>query len=136
MPSLDINRFQILVLGEYDFFELHLLNRDRTRWSTLSLELRTSLHWGGAVYLDGEIYIFGGTNSEKKTYKLNREMKWIRQADMNEGRLAISNSSVVFDGCIWVFGGRNNSERHLNSVEKYKPEENKWIQMPFVSIRN
>ena len=90
----------------------------------LPLKLPKPFANGGAVYLDGEIYIFGGTLT-KETYKLNKNLKWIRLADMNEDRWNISNSCLEWNGSIWVFGGSG-----LKSVERYDPRENKWINMP------
>ena len=96
----------------------------QNKWIKLALKLPRKLDEGGAVYLDGEIYIFGGEFMAKELYKLdNKTLKWIRLADMNERR--ISNSSVEWNGSIWVFGGI-----YLKSVERYDPKENKWIEMP------
>ena len=100
------------------------------RWIKLALKLPKQLYEGGAVYLDGEIYIFGGYKMETELYKLdNKTLKWIRLADMNEGRRGITNSSVEWNGSIWVFGGRYRAG-DLKSVERYDPKENKWIKMP------
>ena len=100
-----------------------ILKQDR--WIKLALKLPKILDVGGAVYLDGEIYIFGGW-MDKELYKLdNKTLKWIRLADMNEGRQYIRNSSVEWNGSIWVFGGF-----FLESVERYDPKEDKWIKMP------
>ena len=102
------------------------------KWIKLALKLPEILVTGGAVYLDGEIYIFGGIFMKKELYKLdNKTLEWIRLADMNEGRRDITNSSVEWNGSIWVFGGRNNARAgDLKSVERYDPKENKWIKMP------
>ena len=96
------------------------------KWIKLALKLPKKLFRGGAVYLDGEIYIFGGWQMKKELYKLdNKTLEWIRLADMNEGRWGITNNSVDWNGSIWVFGASN-----LKSVERYDPKENKWIKMP------
>ena len=101
-----------------------ILKQDK--WIKLGLKLPKILVTGGAVYLDGEIYIFGGWPMKKELYKLdNKTLKWIRLADMNEGRRYISNSCLEWNGFIWVFGGDN-----LKSVERYDPKKNKWIKMP------
>ena len=97
------------------------------KWIELSLKLPKYLAAGGgiAVYLDGEIYIFGGSLG-KETYKLDKKtLKWIRLEDMNEARRGISHSCLEWNGSIWVFGGIG-----LKSVERYDPKENKWIKMP------
>jgi len=123
--------FQILgaVSDLCDNFFLFILNRTTLKWEETSIGLKTQgyTHGPGCVYLNGEIYTFGG-NDEKKTWKLTKEKKWIEVAEMLEAREFISNSSVVFDGCIWVFGGRS-----LKSAEKYEPQTNKWIKLPWVS---
>ena len=95
------------------------------------MELPFDLLYGGAAYLNGEIYVFGGTELQKKAYKLNQQMKWERVADMSEHRYC-GPSSLSFEGSIWVFGGCNSSLDALNSVEKYIPAENRWIKMPLV----
>ena len=101
-----------------------ILKQDR--WIKLALKLPKQLYEGGVVYLDGEIYIFGGWHMAKELYKLdNKTLEWIRLADMNETRWGINNSSVEWNGSIWVFGGWK-----LRSVERYDPKENKWIKMP------
>ena len=99
------------------------------RWIKWSLKLPKELYAGGAVYLDGEFYIFGGYEMKKELYKLdNKTLEWIRLADMNEERQCINNSSVEWNGSIWVFGGGN--ESYLKSMERYDPKKNKWIKMP------
>ena len=104
-----------------------ILKQDK--WIKLALKLPKKLYTGGAVYLDGEIYIFGGS-LYKELHKLdNKTLKWIRLADMNEDRRYISNSSVEWNGSIWVFGG-SDGRSYLKSVERYDPKENKWIKMP------
>ena len=101
------------------------------RWTKSALKLPKVLFRGGAVYLDGEIYVFGGCWTAKELYKLdNKTLKWIRLADMNEGRAGIINSSVEWNGSIWVFGGWDIVSSFLKSVERYDPKENKWIEMP------
>ena len=101
-----------------------ILKQDR--WIKLPLKLPKGLDSGGAVYLDGEIYIFGGSYRGKELYKLdNKTLKWIQLADMNEGRWYISHSCLEWNGSIWVFGGWD-----LKSVERYDPKEDKWIKMP------
>ena len=102
------------------------------KWIKLALKLPRKLDAGGAVYLDGEIYIFGGSYMAKELYKLdNKTLKWIRLADMNERRLCITNSSVEWNGSIWVFGGYDVDKKPSSkSVERYDPKKNKWIKMP------
>ena len=101
------------------------------------MELPFNLVYGGAAYLNGEIYVFGGNKLQRKAYKLTQQMKWEQVADMTEVRYCeygSGPSSLSFEGSIWVFGGCNSSsdESALNSVEKYVPAENRWIKMPLV----
>ena len=96
------------------------------KWIKMPLELPNRLVSEGAVYLDGEIYVFGGFCMSTQLYKLdNKTLEWIRLEDMNEERWGISNSIVVWNGSIWVFGGYD-----LRSVERYDLKEKKWINMP------
>ena len=96
------------------------------------MELPFNFSCGGAAYLNGEIYVFGG-ELRREAYKLNQQMKWERVADMTEDR-DCGPSSLSFEGSIWVFGGCNSSSDFtaLNSMEKYVPAENRWIKMPLV----
>ena len=108
--------------------ELVILDRKTSTWKTLALKLPLKICHGGSVVLNGDIYIFGGVGLRDKLYKLDsRRMEWIELAKMNEERMDISNSSLALDGCIWVIGGFA-----LKTVEKYSPDKNKWIKMPFV----
>ena len=107
-----------------------ILKQDR--WIKLALKLPRKLIAGGAVYLDGEIYIFDGDVMAKELYKLdNKTLEWIRLADMNEERGGISNSCLEWNGSIWVFGGYDLDKMALSkSVERYDPKEDKWIKIP------
>ena len=107
-----------------------VLSADRSEWIELKLKLPFYANGSGAVYLNGEIYLFGGVNYPKALYKLNKNMTWIRLADMNERRKYITNSCLEWNGYIWVFGGWNEKDELLKSVERYDPRENKWAQMP------
>ena len=107
-----------------------VLSGDRSEWIELKLKLPYGANGSGVVYLNGEIYLFGGINNPKALYKLDKNMEWIRLADMNEGRRGITNSCLEWNGYIWVFGGVNEKVEYLKSVERYDPKENKWTQMP------
>ena len=101
------------------------------------MELPFDFSGEGAAYLNGEIYVFGGKELQRKAYKLNQQMKWERVADMTEDRDCgggVGPSSLSFEGSIWVFGGCTSSSDYTasNSVEKYIPAENRWIKMPLV----
>lgn len=105
-------------------------NSTRSKWIQLNLELPYGTGWGGAVYLNEEIYIFGGFPNPKTLYKLGKNMKWTQLADMNEERTRISNCSLEMNGFIWVFGGQTGGFKCLKSVERYDPNEDKWTLMP------
>ena len=107
-----------------------VLSGDRSEWIELNLKLPYEASGSGAVYLNGEIYLFGGIRNLKALYKLDKNMKWIRLADMNEGRNYITNSCLEWNGYIWVFGGVNEKDEFLKSVERYDPKEDKWTRMP------
>ena len=106
-----------------------VLSADRSEWIELKVKLPYEGLGSGAVYLNGELYLFGGLNL-KALYKLDKNMKWIRLADMNERRRFITNSCLEWNGYIWVFGGENEKDEHLKSVERYDPKEDKWTRMP------
>ena len=101
------------------------------KWIEWGVKLPEPFANGGAVCLDGEIYIFGGT-LEKRSYKLDRNLIWIPLDDLKEKRGGIANSSLEWNGSIWIFGGSPDDikcgKKSLKSVERYDPEENKWIK--------
>ena len=103
---------------------MQVLSGDRSEWIELQLKL-PYIGGGGAVFLNGAVYMFGGISNPKVLYKLDKNMKWIRLADMNVGRSSIKYSSLKMNGCIWVFGGASENKEPLKSVERYDPKENK-----------
>lgn len=129
-PKIDQN-FQILAMGGIDKMgdsgKMFILNREGADWIELAAELPHETEHGGAVVLNEELYIFGGSETTDHLYKLDKATgDWIRLADMNEERWAITNSCLAWNGSIWVLGGYGD----LKSVERYDPEQDKWIQMP------
>lgn len=112
--------------------EMVVLDRSGSySWIQLALKLPDKSMGGGAACLNGEIHIFGGFPGYKSTQKLDGNMKWTCLADMNIGRTYITNSSVELNGSIWVLGGWDPEKRqHLNSVERYDPKADKWMEMP------
>lgn len=120
--------FQILLLGGRNggnLDEMLVLDRKTSQWKKLVLRLPNSVSYGGAAYLNEEIYIFGGYGQKPKTYKFDaNKTRWIELAEMNESRASIQSSSLVVDGCIWVLGGRQ-----MNSGEKYCPGMSSWIMI-------
>ena len=111
------------------FAGMAVLSQDRTKWIEIELELSYEASGSGAIYLNGEIYLFGGWGNPKALYKLDKNLKWIRLADMNVGREGISNNCLEWNGDIWVFGGIDENDKYLKSVERYDPKENKWTLM-------
>ena len=107
-----------------------VLSADRSEWIELKLKLPYKDLGSGAVYLNGEIYLFGGRNNPNALYKLDKNIEWIRLVDMNEGRKYITNSCSEWNGYIWVFGGDDEKGEELKSVERYDPKEDKWTRMP------
>lgn len=103
------------------------LNRDRSKWSILPLKLPKAFAAGGAVYLDDELYIFGGTLC-KESYKMGKHLKWARLTDMNDARVGIQNSCLEWNGSIWVFGGLDLGN-FLKTVERYDPIRNTWTKI-------
>ena len=106
-----------------------VLSQDRTKWIEIEMGLPCVAFGSGAIYHNGEIYLFGGWRSRKALYKLDKNLKWIRLADMNEGRRYITNSCLEWNGDIWVFGGKDENGKRLKSVERYDPKEDKWTLM-------
>lgn len=115
-----------------------VLSSGKTEWIKRQLKLPYMALDSGAVYLNGALYLFGGAENSavpkagpaKALYKLDNEMKWKRLANMNVGRRKITNSCLEWNGCIWVFGGRDRDKTSLQSVERYDPKKNQWVQMP------
>lgn len=54
-------------------------------------------------------------------------MTWEEIKPMNVARLGICGAAAVLNGCIYVFGGF--SGNHMNSVEKYDPKTDEWIDL-------
>ena len=134
MSHIAYKIFQILVLGgqkEDKTCHDELILLMENRWIKLALKIPKKTSAGGALYLENDLYIFGGGFMTKELYKLDKKtFKWIQLADMNEERLIISNSSLEWNGSIWVFGGQDGNTKCLKSVERYDPKENKWNKMP------
>ena len=103
---------------------------NENNWTKSHLKLPEKFRDCGTVFLNGEIYIFGGWGVGKELYKLElRTLKWTRLADMNERRTLISSSCLEWNEYIWVLGGDSGGQTQ-QSVERYDPKENKWTKMP------
>jgi N-acetylneuraminic acid mutarotase len=102
---------------------------------TQSLPAPTRIN--SAVYLNGKIFVFGGTgptsrqNSKSKAkaitgyydIALNR---WIRVADMPTAK---TTRAAVYKGQIFVIGGYDGSEA-LDVFERFDPTTNNWHSLP------
>ena len=84
------------------------------------------------IFVLNEVYAIGGYPSCNSLYKRSGNGKSsTRLANMHVGREWIQNSSVECDGSFWVFGGADPvPKKCLKSVERYDPNEEKWIEMP------
>lgn len=112
----------------WEHVDMAVLSSDRSRWIQLKVKLPSKTGTGGAAYLNGELYIFGGFPGYYDAQKLDKNMKWTRLADMNVGRTNISKSCMELNGFIWVFGGCAITNA-LKSVERYDPKTNTWTMM-------
>lgn len=102
----------------------------QNKWGKLQQKLPKKFTAGGAVCLAGEIYIFGGTTMIGELHKLDKNFTWTRLANLNVNRWEITNSCLEWNGSIWVFGGLTDGKQVVKSVERYDPQQNKWIAMP------
>ena len=108
---------------------IYLLGYQEKIWRKLAIEFpdHSYGHIPGIVFLNGEIYIFGGWQG-KRPLKLTRSMKWEPLRFMNKEINIIQNSAAVLDGCIWVWGKENWKDDQV--MEKYDPVKNTWTLMP------
>ncbi|KJH43182.1 kelch repeat protein [Dictyocaulus viviparus] len=134
-------RDQILMFGGWYNGRTHsridLFDEVTYEWRPLcGLSLIHPIAYHGAVVLNNELYLIGGTDGENHfstVMKLNMKGEWIEVAPMFETRTYISNSCCVLDGMIYVCGGfdvrgvhqRRRNDR-LRCVERYDPKLNKW----------
>ena len=86
-----------------------------------------------AVYLDGYIYVMGGTTTNgfylNSVERLNLATgAWDNNfvPDFDEERA--SAASIVFQGKIWLMGGENADEGIMKDVEIYDPQTNQWTE--------
>ncbi|CAJ0591138.1 unnamed protein product [Cylicocyclus nassatus] len=113
----------------------------RKEWKPLcDLSLIHPIAYHGAVVLNDELYVIGGTDGENHystVMKMNMFGEWTEVAPMYETRTYISNSCCVMDGMIYVCGGfdvrsMSHRRRHdrLKCVERYDPALNRWERIP------
>ena len=87
-----------------------------------------------AVYLNGRIYVMGGTLPRKNRAKVSSRLyiydikqdKWTPGADMP---MAKETRAVVYKNAIYAVGGYN-YKSSLNVFEKYNPRKDKWMPLP------
>jgi len=104
--------------------------------SPLPIPTRTN----GAVFLDGKIYVLGGTRPVKRkstptalvlVYNI-AEDRWSRAADMPTAKTA---KAVVKNGQIYVVGGYD-TKSSMDVFEKYNPKTNQWKSLPSLPEKN
>ncbi len=91
-----------------------------------------------AVFLNGNIFVFGGSYPSKgklkaspavSVFKVAQE-KWLRAADMPTAK---ATRAVVKDGLIYVVGGYDGTSS-LNVFEQFDPQLNKWQSLPSMPV--
>lgn len=91
-----------------------------------------------AVFLNGNIFVFGGTYLNKGRFKASSvvavlkiaQKKWVRAADMPTEK---ATRAVVKDGLIYVVGGYDGTSS-LNVFERFDPQLNKWQSLPSMPV--
>jgi len=101
--------------------------------------LRYPKRINSAVYLNGRIFVFGGSyrnNGRSKASRIVKVLniaknKWERTSDMPTAK---ETKAVVKDGLIYVVGGYNEVSS-LNVFEKFDPKLNKWESLPSMPVK-
>ena len=91
-----------------------------------------------AVFLNGNIFVFGGSYPNKGRLKASSvvtvlniaQKKWVRAADMPTEK---ATRAVVKDGLIYVVGGYDGTSS-LNVFERFDPQLNKWESLPSMPV--
>lgn len=87
-----------------------------------------------AVYLNGYVYALGGYDGQTSHFLRDCERysllsdEWSPISPMNTARCAFS-ATAVNSRHVFIFGGYDGSQR-LASIEKYDPEEDRWLLVP------
>jgi len=92
----------------------------------------------GAVFLKGNIFVFGGSFPSGRTLVSSPvvavlkkdQQKWVRAADMPTAK---ATSAVVKDGLIYVVGGYD-GKSSLNTFERFDPISNKWESLSSIPV--
>lgn len=138
--------FLVPLKGEFYIENIYLLNDDSKSliiirydiksdtWTEVA-PLSTAREFAAAAVLSGAIYVMGGRDNENKLNSVEcyipNKNEWISIEPMNEIRSGAQ--AGVANGTLIVFGGRD--ERVSATIERYDPEENKWILVILVIFR-
>ncbi|CAD6186589.1 unnamed protein product [Caenorhabditis auriculariae] len=129
--------------GWFDGTALDLIewyNPEENTWRRLKLPLPYSAAYHGSVFLDGELYLIGGTDGHhfrSTVKKLTRKLEWVDMEPTLEARTYITNMCVVYNDKIYVFGGQDGrlvtaenrqirNTARLQCGEVFDPKLNKW----------
>ncbi|KAL6740987.1 hypothetical protein Aduo_014286 [Ancylostoma duodenale] len=138
-------RDQLVMFGGWYGGRTHsridIYDQMKREWKPLcDLALIHPIAYHGAVVLNDELYVIGGTDGENHystVMKMNMIGEWTEVAPMFETRTYISNSCCVMEGMIYVCGGfdvrsMSHRRRHdrLKCVERYDPSLNRWERIP------
>jgi len=105
---------------------------------TFSQPLPVPTRINSAVFLNGNIFVIGGTYPSKGRLKASpvvavlkiAQKKWVRAADMPTAK---STRAVVKDGFIYVVGGYDGTSS-LNTFERFDPQLNKWESLSPIPV--
>ena len=110
-----------------------------TKQVSFAPSLPTPTRINSAVFLKGNIFVFGGTyptdgglipSSVVTVLKIS-ENKWVRAADMPTAK---STRAVERNGLIYVVGGYN-TKTALNVFEQFDPRLNQWKTLPPLPVK-
>ena len=109
---------------------LHYKDRKATKKASMSQVRKEH----ASVFLCGFVYVIGGYDGQTGHFLQEGEKysptqdEWTAIAPMNVARCAFS-ATAVNSKLIYIFGGYDGSMR-LSSIEKYDPEEDRWMLLP------
>jgi N-acetylneuraminic acid mutarotase len=102
-------------------------------------ELPLPTRINSAVFLNNNIYVFGGTHPKNKILVPTslvamldiKNNKWERQADMPTAK---TTKATVKDGFIYLVGGYDRNAS-LSVFERFNPETNQWLSLAPLPIK-